>query len=83
MFNLLFESEEGGGSVCGKHGVVGICTHPSGVTLNGIVILSIFEKCITLKIQKKIASLKLALIVNYFTHILLCCSHYHYLFFLS
>lgn len=54
MLDVLFESEEGGGSVCGKHRVVGICTHPPGVTLNGIIILSIFEKCITLKVQKKL-----------------------------
>lgn len=48
MFDLLFESEERCGSVGGKHGVVRVCAHPSGVTLDGLVILSFFEMSIAL-----------------------------------
>lgn len=47
-FELLFESEEGCGSVGGKHGVVRVCAHPTGVTLDRLVILSFFEKSIAL-----------------------------------
>lgn len=48
MFDLLFESEERCGSVGGKHGVVRVCAHPSGITLDGLVILSFFEMSIAL-----------------------------------
>ena len=46
---LLFESEEAGSSVCRQNGVIRVCAHASGVTLNGIIILPFFKQLITLK----------------------------------
>lgn len=51
--SLLLESKEGRGSVGGEHRVVRVCAHPSGVTLDGLVVLSFFEKSIALKKKKK------------------------------
>lgn len=49
---LLFKSEEAGCTVCGQNGVVWVCTHAFGIALNGIIILSIFEKRVTLRKQE-------------------------------
>ena len=40
---------EAGGPVRGEDGVVGVSAHPSGVTLNGVVVLPLSEQRVALK----------------------------------